>query len=116
MLATKKLADRLVGALEDVKADNIQLLDVHRLTSITDYMIVGSGRSNRQVRAMADRVIEVAAEMGIKPVGIEGYDGGEWVLIDLGDVVVHAMHPLTRAFYQLEKLWGDAPHQSSGTG
>lgn len=101
------LAERMVEALKDIKADHIQLLDVRRLTSMTDYMIIASGRSNRQVRAMADKVIEAAAEWRLKPVGMEGYDGGEWVLVDLGDVIVHAMHPLTRAFYQLEKLWRD---------
>ncbi|HTT07950.1 MAG TPA: ribosome silencing factor [Gammaproteobacteria bacterium] len=103
----QKLAERMVHALEDVKADHIHLLDVRRLTSMTDYMIIASGRSNRQVRAMADRVIEAAAELHLKPLGLEGYEGGEWVLVDLGDVIVHAMHPLTRAFYQLEKLWKD---------
>jgi ribosome-associated protein len=87
----KDIADAMVTALEDLKADNIQVLDVRKLTSMCDYMIIGSGRSNRQVRAIADRAIEA----------------GEWVLVDLGDVVVHCMHPLTRAFYQLEKLWGD---------
>jgi len=106
-LTPKKFADKMVAALEDIKADNILMLDVRKLTSITDYMIIGSGRSNRQVRAIADKVIEEAEKLGLKPLGTEGYDGGEWVLVDLGDVVVHAMHPLTRAFYQLEKLWGD---------
>ncbi|MGQ0657408.1 MAG: ribosome silencing factor [Chromatiales bacterium] len=103
----KKLAATMVVALEDMKADNVQLLDVRKLTTVTDYMIIGSGRSNRQVRAMADRAIEEAEKLGVKPLGTEGYQGGEWVLVDLGDVVVHAMHPLTRAFYQLEKLWID---------
>jgi ribosome-associated protein len=103
----KKLADTMVAALEDLKADHIQLLDVRKLTSICDYMIIGSGRSNRQVRAIADKAIEEAEKIGVKPLGTEGYEGGEWVLVDLGDVIVHAMHPMTRAFYQLEKLWGD---------
>ncbi len=103
----RKLAERMAEALKDVKADHIQVLDVRRLTTMTDYMIIASGRSNRQVRAMADRVIEAAEELHLKPLGLEGYEGGEWVLVDLGDVIVHAMHPLTRAFYQLEKLWKD---------
>jgi len=106
--APRKLADSMVAALETLKADNVRLLDVRDLTSVTDYMIIGSGRSNRQVRAMADRAIEEAAKLGVKPLGTEGYQGGEWVLVDLGDVIVHAMHPLTRAFYQLEKLWSNA--------
>ncbi|MCC6716205.1 MAG: ribosome silencing factor [Gammaproteobacteria bacterium] len=103
----KEIADAMVTALEDLKADNIQVLDVRTLTSMCDYMIIGSGRSNRQVRAIADRAIEEAQKRGIRPLGTEGYEAGEWVLVDLGDVVVHCMHPLTRAFYQLEKLWGD---------
>lgn len=107
-LTPKRLADSMIAALEDLKADNVRLLDVRDLTSMTDYMIIGSGRSNRQVRAMADRAIEEARKLGIRPLGTEGYQGGEWVLVDLGDVIVHAMHPLTRAFYQLEKLWGEA--------
>jgi len=101
--------------MEDVKSDHIQLLDVRNLTSIADYMIIGNGRSHRQVRAIADRVVEAAAQLDLRPVGVEGYEGGEWVLIDLGDVIVHAMHPLTRAFYQIEKLWGDAPGQHTST-
>lgn len=113
----KNLADTMVAALEDIKADNIQLLDVRKLTSVCDYMIIGSGRSNRQVRAIADKAIEEAEKLGVKPLGTEGYEGGEWVLVDLGDVVIHAMHPLSRAFYQLEKLWGDADMaRLSGTG
>jgi ribosome-associated protein len=103
----EQLVSAMVAALEDLKADNIQVLDVRKLTSMCDYMIIGSGRSNRQVSAMADSAIEAAAKLGIRPLGTEGQQGGEWVLVDLGDVVVHAMHPLTRAFYALEKLWGD---------
>ncbi len=103
----EKLSELIVKALEDLKADNIRVLDVRGMTSITDYMIVASGRSNRQVRAMADKVIEAARVAGIKPLGVEGQERCEWVLIDLGDVVVHAMQPATRDFYQLERLWGE---------
>jgi ribosome-associated protein len=78
------------------------------MTSITDYMIVASGRSNRQVRALADKVVEATATVGVKPLGIEGQEPGEWILIDLGDVVVHTMQPATRDFYQLEKLWSES--------
>jgi ribosome-associated protein len=93
--------------LEDLKADNISVLDVREMTSITDYMIVASGRSNRQVKAMADRVMEDAKAAGIQPLGVEGKEQGDWVLVDLGDVVVHAMQPATRDFYQLERLWSE---------
>jgi ribosome-associated protein len=94
-LTPKQLADAMVNAMEDLKADNVQVLDVRKLTSMCDYMVIGSGRSNRQVSAIADKAVEEAKKLGIRPLGTEG------------DVVVHAMHPLTRAFYALEKLWGD---------
>lgn len=105
MTSSTELSQLVVQALEDVKADNIQVLDVRDQTTITDYMIIASGRSNRQVRALADHVVEAAEKISLKPLGIEGQEQGEWVLIDLGDVVVHAMQPATRDFYQLEKLW-----------
>lgn len=103
----KKLSELVVKTLEEVKAENIQVLDVREITTITDYMIIASGRSNRQVRSIADKVIEAAQASGVKPLGVEGQERGEWVLIDLGDVVVHAMQPDTRDFYQLERLWGE---------
>ena len=104
----EELSQFIVKALDALKSDNIQVLDVRGMTSITDYMIVASGRSNRQVRALADKVVEAAATVGVKPVGVEGHEPGEWVLIDLGDVVVHTMQPATRDFYQLEKLWSES--------
>ncbi len=107
VLGSEALCQLAVKALEDIKADNISVLDVREMTSITDYMIVASGRSNRQVKAMADKVMEAAKEAGIQPLGVEGKEQGEWVLVDLGDVVVHAMQPATRDFYQLERLWSE---------
>jgi ribosome-associated protein len=107
-MQAEELSQFIVKALDALKADNIQVLDVRGMTSITDYMIVASGRSNRQVRALADKVVEAAATVGVKPLGTEGQEPGEWVLIDLGDVVVHAMQPATRDFYQLEKLWSES--------
>ena len=104
-MKSEKLADLVVAALEDVKAVNIRQLDVRKLTSIADYMIVASGRSARQVRALAENVVDAARVQGIKPIGIEGMEASEWILIDLGDVIVHTMQPATREFYQLEKLW-----------
>jgi ribosome-associated protein len=107
MMSSKELADLVVTALEDVKAENIQVIDVRDKTNITDYMIVASGRSNRQVRALAEHVVEAAKHASVRALGVEGQEQSEWVLVDLGDVVVHAMQPATRDFYQLEKLWGD---------
>lgn len=104
-MQAEALAQLAREALESVKADDIRTLDVRGLTAITDFMIVASGRSNRQVQAMADKVVEAAKAAGVRPLGVEGQQQGEWVLIDLGDVVVHAMQPATRDFYQLEKLW-----------
>lgn len=97
---------RLVqSALEDLKATDIVALDVSHLTSITDAMFVASGRSDRHVRAIAEAVVERCAQAGYKPLGVEGLDAGEWVLIDLADVIVHVMIPKTRDFYEIEKLW-----------
>jgi ribosome-associated protein len=95
----------LVNALHDLKAIDVQIIDVRNLTTITDTMIIASGRSDRQVRAMADKVIEKAKELGIPPIGVEGEQQGTWILVDMGDVIAHLMHPTTRAYYQLEKLW-----------
>lgn len=103
---SKRLLELAVGALEERKAVAIQVLDVRSLTDITDYMIVASGRSTRQVSAIAEHLIEQAKSHDQRPMGTEGLRHGEWVLVDLCDVVVHLMTPDTREFYQLEKLWG----------
>ncbi|MCB1747698.1 MAG: ribosome silencing factor [Gammaproteobacteria bacterium] len=99
------LARCVEQALDDGKAVDIRVLDVRGLTVITDFMIVASGRSARQVKALTDRVREAAGKAGAKVVGAEGEGQGEWVLVDLGDVIVHIMQPAIRDFYQLEKLW-----------
>ncbi len=102
---SEQLCDLVVAALEEVKARNIVKLDVRELTTVTDYMVVASGTSNRHVKALADAVAEKAREAGHRPAGIEGEDGSEWVLLDLGDTLVHVMLPRVREFYNLEKLW-----------
>jgi ribosome-associated protein len=99
----------VVAALEDLKAKDIALLDVSRLTSVTDLMIVASGTSTRHVAALAEHVVEQAKARGIQPLGVEGQSGSDWVLVDLGDLVVHVMLPETRALYDLERLWADLP-------
>lgn len=96
------------SALDELKAKDVVRIDVHELTGVTDYMIIASGGSNRQVSALADNVIEKAKAVGARPLGIEGKESGEWVLVDLGDIVVHIMQPATRQFYDLEKLWQSA--------
>ena len=95
----------VVAALEDLKGVDIRVIDVRDLTSITDRMVVASGTSTRHVKALADNVALKAKQRGYVPLGVEGEQTAEWVLLDLGDVVVHVMLPETRAFYGLEKLW-----------
>jgi ribosome-associated protein len=102
---SEKLCTLIVDALDDVKAQDIIQLDVRRMTSMTDYMIVASGTSNRHVRALIENVAEQAKAAGHRPVGVEGEEGGEWVLLDLQDALVHVMLPKVREFYNLEKLW-----------
>ncbi len=95
----------VVDALEDLKGQQVSVVDVRRKTAITDYMIIASGTSDRHVRSLAEHVVEKAKRVGIKPLGIEGEPGSDWVLVDLCDVVVHVMLPRIRDFYNLEKLW-----------
>ena len=106
---SEALTDLIVEALDDVKAKDIVRLDVRDMTTVTDYMVVASGTSNRHVKALADNVAENAKAAGCRPIGIEGEDGAEWVLLDLGDALVHVMLPKVREFYNLEKLWSISP-------
>ena len=99
--------DLIRDALDQAKAEDIVVLDVRMLTDITDYMIIASGTSTRHVASTGRKVDDLLREHGHKPQGVEGLGGGEWVLIDFGDVIVHVMHPTTRAFYALEKLWSE---------
>ncbi|MET0984119.1 MAG: ribosome silencing factor [Steroidobacteraceae bacterium] len=92
-------------ALDDLKAVNVTVLDVRDLTDITDTMVVASGTSDRHVRSLADRIVEYAKKAGFRPAGVEGERDGEWVLVDLQDVIVHVMLPRVREFYRLENLW-----------
>ncbi|MEM6998778.1 MAG: ribosome silencing factor [Pseudomonadota bacterium] len=104
----KELVDVTLAALEDVKAIDVVVFEVSKLTSISDYMIIATGKSKRQVAALADKVVEAAKANDVKPLGIEGKTEGEWVLVDLGDIIIHIMHPDTREYYQLEKLWSSS--------
>lgn len=106
---SKSLTDIVIDALEDIKAKDIAVLDVTELTDVMDTLVVASGTSNRQVKAMADNVVEKCKHEGHQPLGVEGMESADWVLVDLGDVVVHVMLPETRSFYELEKLWSVRP-------
>lgn len=99
----------VINALEDMKAKDIVSLDVKPLTSVADLMVVASGTSNRHVKAIADNVRDKMKQNQIKPLGVEGEEAAEWVLVDLGDIIVHIMLPDTRRFYDLEKLWSMSP-------
>jgi len=106
-MQSEALRDLVVEALDDLKGKDIRKLDVRDLTDIADYMVIASGTSDRHVKALADSVRERALEQGLKPIGTEGEETGEWVLVDFGDVLVHVMQQQTREFYDLEKLWGE---------
>ena len=100
-----ELARNVRDALDDGKAVDVRTLDVSAMTVITDYLLVASGRTSRQVRALTERVLEAGRERGAELLGLEGERGGDWVLVDFGGVIVHIMQPDAREFYQLEKLW-----------
>ncbi|MGA7540736.1 MAG: ribosome silencing factor [Steroidobacteraceae bacterium] len=104
----------VISALEDMKAVNTKVLDVRGLTDIADTLIVASGTSDRHVRSIAEHLIEQAKANGFRPLGTEGEREGEWVLVDLQDIVVHVMLPRVREFYGLERLW-DAGSPAHGT-
>jgi len=98
----------VVDALEDIKASDISVLDVSKLTAITSYMIIASATSTRQAKSLAHNVQVKLKELGVEPTGVEGEREGEWVLVDLGDIVVHIMLQDARDYYNLEQLWGVA--------
>lgn len=105
----RKLQKIVVGALEDIKARDIEVINTTKLTSLFDRVVIASGDSNRQTRALARNVQEKVKEAGGEVVSVEGEDTGEWVLVDLGDIVVHVMQPAVRAYYNLEELWATTP-------
>lgn len=113
-LSTEALKQLAIDAMEDLKAQDIWVQDVSGSTTITDVMIIASGTSDRHVKSIAGNVVEQAKAAGHPPLGVEG-EGGEWMLVDLGDVIVHVMQPQTRAFYNLEKLWSMMEESVSAT-
>ena len=105
----------VVDALEDIKGYEITVMDVRKLTSMATYMIIANASSTRQAKALADHVREKLKELGADLQGVEGEKEGEWVLVDLGEIIVHIMLPATRAYYNLEQLWGAAQGRRQGT-
>ncbi len=106
---SEELSELVVATLEDGKGKDIVRLNVSNMTTVTDYMVVASGTSNRHVNALAEAVADKSKSVGHRPIGVEGESGSEWVLLDLGDTLVHVMLPRVREFYNLEKLWSLSP-------
>jgi len=104
-MSPNQLLELAINALDDGKGRDVKIIDVRGKTNIADFMVVASGTSERHVVSLAGHVVDAAKENHIPPLGMEGQNTGEWVLVDLGDVIVHVMKPQTREFYQLEKLW-----------
>ena len=105
MTSVATIKKNVIEALEDIKGFDIIDLDVRKLTSITDYMIIASANSTRQTRALANNVHDKMKDLNVEIVGIEGEGEGDWVLVDIGDIIVHIMTPTTRAYFNLEELW-----------
>ena len=106
------ITDLVVDALDDLKAVDTKIVDVRGLSSVMDFLVVASGNSSRHIKSLADHVVVKAKEAGCTPIGVEGENDADWVLVDLGDVVVHVMQPAARSFYDLERLWSGEPETS----
>ena len=111
---SQRLCKLVVDAIDDLKGHDIVELDVHTLTDFCDHMVIASGRSGRHIRSLAENIVAKAKAAGVQPMGMEGMDEGEWVLVDLCDVVVHVMQPDARTYYELEKLWTPMSPVKSG--
>jgi len=111
-LTDATITDLVVDALDDLKAVDTKIVEVRGLSSVMDFLVVASGNSSRHVKSLADSVVVKAKEAGCPPIGVEGETDADWVLVDLGDVVVHVMRPAARSFYDLERLWSGEPESS----
>jgi ribosome-associated protein len=106
---SRALAQIIAQAAYDTKAADLTVLDLTKLSAFADYFVIATGTSDRQVQAISDRIQETLKKAGVRPLGIEGYQKGHWILIDCGGVIAHIFFEEARAFYGLDKLWGDAP-------
>jgi ribosome-associated protein len=113
-VTTATLRKSVIAALEDLKAKDIREIDVRGKTSIADLLVIASGTSARHVKSIADEVVKFAKQAGVMPLGVEGEREAEWVLVDLGDVIVHVMLPRIREFYGLERLWTVGDRDAQG--
>lgn len=117
MLTLEEKTQAVVSALEDIKALDIEVINTSKHSSLFERMVITSAQSTRQTKALADHVEEQLKARGATVLGVEGGDSGEWVLVDLGDVIVHIMQPAVRVYYNLEELWGAQPKlRASGQG
>lgn len=105
----QKLQRLVIDALEDVKAQDIKIFNTSHITGLFDRVIIVSGASNRQTRSIASHVVDEVKKKDIPIIAYEGHDTGEWVLVDIGDIVIHVMQPSIRQYYNLEEIWGDKP-------
>ncbi len=103
----------VLNALDNMKAKDVSVIDVRDRTSVTDYMVIASATSNRHVQSVAENVVVEVKQHGGRPLGVEGGDGSDWLLVDLGDIVVHVMMPATREYYDLERFWKTSPTADS---
>ncbi|MCF6263778.1 MAG: ribosome silencing factor [Xanthomonadales bacterium] len=110
-LSPQQVHDLVITVLEDMKAVDISIIDVKGKNSLTDEMVIASGTSSRHLSALADDLVKKAKQAGVPPLGVEGKNGSDWVLVDLNDVIVHLMLPRARLFYNLEKLWSASEAQ-----
>jgi len=108
-MSAYQFAVELARVAHDNKADDVVALDVRGVNPVTDFLVIATGTSERQMRAVADRAVEYGAKVGEKPYGLSGYDGGTWILVDFVDTVFHIFARAYRSYYDLELLWGDAP-------
>jgi ribosome-associated protein len=106
-MQTEEIKKLVINALEDMKAKDITVIDVKGRSSVTDYMILATGTSKKHAQAVCDNASTDAKAQGLKPLGAEGRDSSDWMLLDLGDVIVHVMTEQARHFYDLERLWGE---------